>query len=384
MGSVEAAFKASQMGSQYGTPPRVPSRWLEIKGPDHLGSPDEAVPTLGRPKKCLPNTEELSPRPGLIPDTPSTFSRPSLDKNPSDPEALLSKVLENIRSVKPLDPMDVARFLETWDLQPTDIQRLSVHNQRKPVQFRGHWILGEMLYYARRKEWRELIGAFDTYFFRVGIPTNIDEYKSLGRVTVSASSLHKRLFPSAYHTSLVWKAVAEILRGGRPLSMLFEELVEQVTASKTRECARAGPSPAPAPIKMFDAHHFFPFLVAAYQGRKYTHVVAAFGEMSRLGFEPCPEHLGLLAGAHAAMANGREVVRILDRMDAILGEEGTPRSRPTFRDVGLYLPALRRFMERRDTHGASLVRRRILKRGYLEGTRSDVDRMLAKLSKVRR
>lgn len=380
VGLVEEATKAFQMGLQYGIGlPQAPSRWLGkavAKHPGHFGLSEEAIAALERPKTRLPYYKEPSPPPGPTSDIALVLGPLGLDIDPSDPKVPVSKVLEDVYSVKQPHPLDIARFLEICDSQPTAIQLLSAYNQRKPIRYRGQWILGEMLYYAGRKEWREVIGAFDTYFFRAGVPTNIDEYKSRGRVT--ALNVQQRLFPSTYHTSLVWTAVVEILRGARPVSMLFKELVEQATASKTRKYAQVRPSLVSAPTGMFDAGHFTPFLVAAYREQRYKRLIEAFSEMHRLGIEPHVEQLSLLAGAHAGMAEGHKAVRTLDRMEGVLKGEGKNRSHDLSRDVALYIPALRRFMARKDTPGVSLVRWRILGRGYVKGINPDVDRMLAK------
>ncbi|KAF9647649.1 hypothetical protein BDM02DRAFT_3261568 [Thelephora ganbajun] len=385
IGLIEEATKAFQIGLEYGSSlPRVSSRWLGkavTKDLDRFGLSEEAIAALKRPKTRLPYYKEPSRHPGLVSDIPSAFTPLGFDTDPSDPKALLSRVWDNTLSVKPSDPLDVARFLEIFDPQPITIQFLSTRNQRKPVRYRGQWILGEMLYYARRKEWRELIGAFDTYFFQAGVPANIDKYKSRGRVT--ALNVQQRLFPSPYHTSLVWMATVEILQGGRSVSMLFKELVKQAKASKTRKYAEVGPSLVSASTEMFDAGHFSPFLVATYRKRRYKHLVVTFGKMHRLGIEPGAEQLSLLAGAYAGMAQGHEAVRTLERIEDVLKEEDTDRSsRPHHdisRGVALYMPALRGFVSTQDTLGASLVEQRILDHGYVKGTSPYVDRMLVKL-----
>jgi hypothetical protein len=383
VGLVEEAAKAFQIGLQHGPSlPRVPSRWLGkavTKDPDQFELSEEAIAVLKRPKPRLPRYRGPSRRPGLISDIPSALSPLRFDTDPSDPKALLSRVWESTCAVEPPDPLDVARFLEIFDSQSTIIQFLSAYNQRKPARYRGQWILGEMLYYARRKEWRELIGAFDVYFFRAGVPGNIDEHKSRGRVT--ALNVQQRLFPSPYHTSLVWMAVVEVLQGARPVSMLFKEMVEQATAAKTRKYVQVGPSLVSASTRTFDAGHFTPFLVAAYREQRYKQLVAVFGEMSRLGIEPGVEQLSLLAGAYSGRAEGHEAVRILDMIEGTLKEEGTNwSSRPhhVSRIVALYMPALKGFVARNDAPGASLVRRRILGHGYVKGTSPYVDRMLTK------
>ena len=385
VGLTEEATKAFQMGLRYGLSlPHVSSRRLRkavAKYPSNSGLSEETIAVLRCPRPRPSYYKEPSLRPGIISDIPSTLSSLGFDTDPFNPEAVLSRVWECTRAAKPPDPLDVARFLEIFDSRPATMRFLSTYNQRKPIKYRGEWILGEMLYYARRKEWRELIGAFDVYFFRIGVPTNIDEYKSRGRVT--ALSVEQRLFPSPYHTSLVWMAAVEILQGVRPISTLFEEMVEQATASKTRKYPHAVSSLVSASTEMFDAGHFSPFLVAAYRGRRYKRLVAAFAEMSRLGIEPGVEQLSLLAGAHAAMAEGRETVCTLDKMECALRGEGTYKSpRPhhnVSRSVALYMPALKGFLGRKDIPGASLVRRRILGHGYVKGTSPYVDRMVAKL-----
>ena len=377
IGFVEGATRSFQMGLRYGSSfPHVPSRWLEkalSKVPNHFGLSEEIIAVL----------EKSPPLFDLTLDVPSVPSPMGFDTDPSDPKTLLLRVWEDTYSVKSPDALDVAHFLAIFDSDPTTIQVLSAYNQRRPIKYRGQWILGEMLYYARRKEWRELIGAFDAYFFRTGVPRNIDEHKSQG--TATALNVHQRLFPSPYHTSLVWMAAAEIQRGTRPGLMLFQELVEQVTAAETRRRVQMGRSPlAPPPTGMFDAGHFTPFLVAAYRKRRYKRLVTVFGKMYRLGIEPGVGQLSLLAGAYAGMSECREAVRILDVMEGDL-KEGTNRiSRPHHeipRDVALYMPALKGFMARNDTSGACLVRRRILGRGYVRGTSPYVDRMLAKLER---
>jgi len=385
VGLVEEATKAFQMGLQYGRSlPHVPSRWLRkavTKDPDYFGLSEEAIATLRRPKMRLSHYWRPSRRPGLISDIPSALRPLGFDTDPSNPKALLSRVWENTRTVKPPDPLDVARFLEIFDSEPITIQRLSAYNQCKPARYRGQWILGEMLYYARRKEWRELIGAFDKYFLRAGVPGNIDEHKSLGRVTTL--NVQQRLFPSPYHTSLVWMAVVEDLQGSRSVSTLFKEMVKQATAAKTRKYAQVGSSLVSASTEMFDAGHFTPFFVAAYRKGRFKRLVAAFGEMRRLGIEPGLEQLSLLAGAYAAMTEGHEAVRILGRIEGVLKEEDSNRSsrrhHDVSRNVALYIPALKGFIGRKDTPGASLVRQRILGHGYAKGTSPYVDRMLAKL-----
>ena len=384
VGLAEEASKVFRIGLQYGLSlPRVPSRWLRkavAKDYDRLELSQEATAALKRPKVRLSRYRGPSFFPGLIPDAPSDLTPLGSNTDPSGQGALLTRIWGDVRSVKPPDPLDVARFLEIFDSRPTTIQLLAAYNQRKPARYRGQWILGELLYYARRKEWRELIGAFDTYFFRVGVPANIDEHKLQGRVTTPC--VQQRLFPSPYHTSLVWMALVEIFRTARPVATLFRELVEQAEASKTGGRSRVGVLLVPMRAGTFDAGHFSPFFVAAYRQRRWKRLVGEFAEMSRLGIEPRVEQLSLLAGAFAGMARGHEAICTLDKMEDVLKEKGTNRSwRPHGlpEGVALYLPALRRFIDRKDTSGASLVRQRILGGGYMNGADPHVDRVLAKL-----
>ena len=387
-GLTEEATKAFQMGLQYGESlPRVPSRWLGkvVAGDlDQIGLPERAVVALHPPKEHLPSHKGPSRRRGLISEIPSALSPLGFDTDPSDPKALLSRVWENTRTVEPPDPLDIARFLETFDSQPATIQSLSVYNQRKPLRYRGQWILGEMLYYARRKQWRELIGAFDTYFFRIGVPRNIiDEHKSRGVMTIHDHNVQQRLFPSPCHTSLVWMALVEMTQGARSITVLFRKMVEQATVAKTRNYTRVGPSLVSTSTEMFDEGHFTPFLVTAYRAQRYKRVVTAINEMTRLGIQPSPEQLSLLAGAHAVRRETLEAVRTLDRIEEALKDEGINRkSRGHFgvsRTVALYLPALKWFIRKKNIPAASLVRLRILGQGYVRGTSPHLDQMLAKL-----
>lgn len=386
VGLVREAIQALQMGLRYGTSlPRVPSRWLGkaiMQDPDRFGLSDEAIAALMRPKIPLPYYEGPARRDGLKIDIPISDIPPALkplgpDTDPADPRALVSKVVENSRSVKPLHSLEIMRFLDICDSLPPAIQLLSAYNHRKPARHRGQWVLGELLYYAKRKEWRELIGAFDTYFFRVGVPANIDKYKARGRIT--APSVEQRLFPSSYHTSLVWKAVVKILEETDQIPTLFRELVEQARASKTRMRAKTDPWLLPGSTEAFSAHHFAPFLAAMYRKRRYKSLVAAFSEMSRLGIEPRVEELSLLAGAHAGIGKGHEAVHALHKMEGVL-EEGTNESGSSPgdlpKDVSLYIPALKGFVAKEYTPGTRLVRERMLRRRSVKGINRDVDRIL--------
>lgn len=393
IGLIEEAIKALQMGLRYGNTARIPAKLLReavSRAPGHSESYEEALAVL---EPCI--SYSRVPRFGLKAKPPPPFDlklRPSTRLRPkprpsrageSDAKSLLRKLFGDGSSLKEPDPLDVARFFEICDSEPTAVRALSTHNCHKPHQYRKQWVLGEMIYYARRKEWRELIGAFCTYFFWAGVPATIDKYKSRGRVT--ALKVEHRMFPSPFHTSLVWTAAVEILQGARRVSTLFEELVEQVASSKTRKYAQVNPSLVYASTKMFDARHFTPFLIAAYRERRYKLMMSVFNEMPRLGIEPYVEQLSLLAAAHAGSAEGVEAVRILDRIEGILKEEETGEPlRDVSRYTDLHLPPLRRFLERKDTRGASLIRRRIMERGYERGTHPGVDRMLKALEMLSR
>lgn len=378
IGLVKEATQAFRMGLQYGPSlPRVPSSWLMEaihKGPDYFGLSEETIAAIGLPKQHLPLYSEPSPRPGPVPDVPPAPSPLGLNADPHDPEA----------PVKLPHPLEIARFLEIFDSQPTLMRMLSAYIQRKPLKYRAQWVLGEMIYYARRKEWRELIGAFDAYFYRAGVPACLDEYKSQGMAT--ASFVHQRLFPSPYHTSLVWTALVKILRGAGPIRRLFRELMEQVDASKTRNYAQVGPSIVSASREMFDAAHFSPFLVTAYKNRKYKRLVSTFSEMLRLGVEPRAQQLSLLAGTLAATDKRDEAIRVLDRMEDVMKEPGGTRACQVPRNLPWavihYLPALRRFVQTKDALGASLVARRILGGGYVKGSDRNVDLLLAKANSI--
>lgn len=368
MHRVEEAVKAFQMGLRHGPSlPLIPTLWLGAvvsRHPDDDRLPKELISALVRQRLSQKYPQELS--------------HLELSTGPADPQALLSKVMENIASEKPPDPHDVARFLEAADHRLTTTSATYPLSGGETTRYRMQWLLGEMLYYAGRGEWRELIGTFDAYFFRVGVPASIDQYASRGRVT--NPSVHERLFPSPYHTAMVWKAVVQILGWGPPVLTLFEELVEQAATSKTGSYPPVEQSPT---LKMFNAAHFNPFMVTAYRGRKYQALLTIFDEMSRLGIELRVQDLSLLAGAHAGNAQGYEAIHILDRMETLLREEGTSSPRRSLhggsRDAYLYIPALRGFVTKKNIAGASLVRRRILECGYSKGANAAIDYLLAKL-----
>jgi hypothetical protein len=356
-GLIEEAVKAFQIGSQY--------------GPFHLDS------TLRLGKAISKNPDHSALSQEIVAVLKQTCDR---HINPSDPRKILSKVWDNALSLEPPNPHDIARFFEVFSPNRTAIHLLSRFIDIQPFRYRGQWILGQMLYYSRRKEWRELIGAFDAHFFRAGVPADIDA--DISRGSVNGPLTQGRIFPSSAHTALVWKAVVKLRRDG-PLSMLFKELVEQVTASRGGNSARAEQLSVSASPGVFGLAHFTPFLFAADRNRRYTDLVAMCGEMFRLGIKPRARELSLLAGAHAIKAEGLEAIRTLDRMENLMEEERSSLpQRPAHdvsRDVALYIPALRNFLSRKDTAGAHLVRQRILWRGYVKGTNSKVDELLARL-----
>lgn len=271
------------------------------------------------------------------------------------------------------------------------------------------WVFTEMLHHRTRRESIHLLFVFAHYFHLVGVPQKTllslirgtrgrqagKEY--VKRWVVSPCPGTGKLWPSAYHTALVWEAIVA-LSSWKETERLYALLLFLVRKSRRPEPA---PSPEPErqdveadrprvqlPPDTYDAAHFSPF-VSWWARRNSARAGNVLWDMVRLGIDPTVVQWSMVARGYAQHDDSGVALRILDRVE----DDARSRARDGDGDgnsgldldssegvLGAHTNVLRGFVIAGDVAHAREVERRLVERfGYRVGDRPATDASIALL-----
>jgi pentatricopeptide repeat protein len=300
--------------------------------------------------------------------------------------------------------VSLAQFLELY-ISTCDsirgIQLLRRKAHRAGNRYRAHWAMVEMLYYGKRKQWRQLLSTFDDCFYSVGVPDEIHKYKKPPaeqnqRNLRRTRGLQARIFPNITHTCLVWRALVEITDGTPEFDAIYRRLILHVEApgassypsSSSQETIRS--ATLPPPCQAFDAAHFTAFIYSLFRKAKTSQMRAVFSDMYRLGIEPTLPQLALLAGAHAIHSDYDGTLALLDLVDERLhvdrltqAADDTISPEDFQKFLVLYLPSFSGFLYRNHIRGASVIKDRLFKYGYVKGSNELVEANLVWFDRIK-
>jgi len=255
------------------------------------------------------------------------------------------------------------------------------------------WIMAEMLYHYQRKEYEMVIIVFHKHFHLVGVP----EKDILHQLKVSAESrehgarlelpshvispqypMPEKVWPSPYHTALVWNVLAILSAEPLQLEQLYTKLLEFANLSKgQRTSTPSTPSlaPIPPPKQSIDEAHFMPFI------RDFGRLVGpgralrAVNDMANLGIQVNIYHYTALAGAFAREGEVAEAVAILDHLeDGTNAESGAVLPAP---NLATYTNILRGFVHAGCIDAALMMKERLVeKTGYVSGSNPKTEHAL--------
>jgi hypothetical protein len=191
-------------------------------------------------------------------------------------------------------------------------------------------LLAELVHHLRRGQFRHVLWVFDNYFHSVGVP--FEEVKRQlwkreqghppSRITETTFNLTSKVWPTRYHTALVWSALVHLCETEEELFPLYDLLLQQSaqfqksTAGHPHHTSHDGSSmfePVLAPVDRFDPAHFRPFLIAFTLLREDAEFgLRVLDDMQERGIEPNAHILGTAASIQARYGDPALALRMLD------------------------------------------------------------------------
>jgi hypothetical protein len=204
-------------------------------------------------------------------------------------------------------------------------------------------LLAEQLHHHRRGQFRHVLWVFEKFFHVVGVPSeNITRhlwkrehypphlhlhYPRLPvRITKTTFNLPSRLWPTPYHTALIWSALVHLCESEEELFALYDSLLQhsaqcqKTTVGHHHHHHHHHPShgdssfsaPVSSPADKFDAAHFHPFLIAFTQLRDAKFGLRVLDDMQDRGIAPSVQILSMVAALQARHGEPAFALRLLD------------------------------------------------------------------------
>jgi hypothetical protein len=258
------------------------------------------------------------------------------------------------------------------------------------------WAFTQMLHHRSRREPIHLLFVFTQHFHLVGVPRKTllsfirgtrgqqARKEHVKRWMAGPCPMNEKLWPSAYHTALVWEALVT-LSPKTEKERLYALLVSLVRRSKEQELGTDQATLQLSP-DTFDAAHFSPFVSSWARGSPVK-AASVLRDMVQLGVGPSMIQWSMVARGYAQHDDPLVALRILDRLedmergrdDEAWGGEGGSRS-PSNVLLGVHTNVLRGFVIAGDVPHAREVERRLVERlGYQAGDRPATDASIALL-----
>jgi hypothetical protein len=199
-------------------------------------------------------------------------------------------------------------------------------------------LLAELLHHHRRGQFTHVLWVFEKFFHIAGISAaevtrrlwkrdHYPPHKQLNywalppRITESTFNLPSKLWPTAYHTALVWTALVQLCDNEEEVFTLYDQLLQCSAGRSPRDHNSAGGvSGGFSHADRYDAAHFRPFLVANTLLRGAAQGLRVLDDMQDRGIAPSARILGTGAALQARHGNPTMALRMLGVMHETLEE----------------------------------------------------------------
>lgn len=240
-----------------------------------------------------------------------------------------------------------------------------------------------MLHHRSRRDPIHLLIVFSQYFHLVGVPrkTLLSLLRTRGkearkehvkRWVVPPWAMNDKLWPSAYHTALVWEAIV-MLSPKTEKERLYALLLSLVRQSRQPEPGASDRPRVQLPPDAFDAAHFSPFVVT-WARCDPARAARVLRDMAQLGIAPGVIRWSMVARGYAQHDDPALALRILDHLADAQGEGTSDEV------LGAHTNVLRGCVVAGDVRYAREVERRLVVRfGYRVGDRPATDACLTLL-----
>ena len=323
---------------------------LEADGLDDLAADLRAYPCYGsldvaKSRLVVVDFSNLTPIPPIS-------RKQSMVVNHAIALAILKR---SSRTGLPAYAVDIVPY---FDIYKTDLRGGLVENKLRSSAYRisttavAAVLLAELLHHHRRGQFRHVLWVFEKFFHVVGVSSEditrrlwkrkdyprhlqIHNGKIPLRIKTTTFNLPSRLWPTPYHTALVWSALVHLCESEEELFTLYESLLQHSAQfQKTTvghhhhhhpshgNSSSSSSSIIPAPKDRFDAAHFYPFLVAFTQLRDAKYGLRVLDDMQDRGIAPSAEILSMAAALQARHGEPAFALRLLDIIRELIDRDG--------------------------------------------------------------
>ncbi|KAG2128711.1 hypothetical protein DEU56DRAFT_818698 [Suillus clintonianus] len=274
------------------------------------------------------------------------------------------------------------------------------------------WVMAEMLYHRSRNEPQLTLVVFAYHFHMIGVPrrTILKVMRLISKRRASLSQrtslpkhmlnhqydISEKLWPTPYHTALVWEALVWSTQE-RDHERMYKYLLAIADSSTSQTPisepgSKFAPSLLQLPKRAVDAAHFSPFIKLHAKRGRPEQAAGVLGDMVKFGLRPGVVQWSIVARGFAEYGDPAVAVSIIERLeedDVSQVQAGTSVDQadraPPILDIGLYTNVLRGFVLARRLEHAQDMERRIRQRfEYVDGELRATDDALHLLRNLER
>ncbi|KAG2363521.1 hypothetical protein BDR07DRAFT_918435 [Suillus spraguei] len=274
------------------------------------------------------------------------------------------------------------------------------------------WVMAEMLYHRSRNEPQLVLVVFAYHFHMIGVPrrtilkimrliskrrAQLSQRTSLPKHMLNRQyDISEKLWPTPYHTALVWEALV----WSTPESdhdRMYKYLLAIADSSASQKPisdpdSKFAPSLLQLPRRTVDAAHFSPFVKLHAKRGRPERAAGVLKDMVRFGLSPGVVQWSIVARGFAEYGDPAVAVSIIERLEehdgsrVRAGVSGDHADRtPSILDIGLYTNVLRGFVLARRLEHAQDTEQRIRQRfEYVDGELRATDDALRLLRNLER
>ncbi|KAG2067840.1 hypothetical protein BDR04DRAFT_1057530 [Suillus decipiens] len=274
------------------------------------------------------------------------------------------------------------------------------------------WVMAEMLYHRSRSEPRLVLVVFAYHFHMIGVPrrtilkimrliskrrAHLSQRASLPKHMLNRQyDISEKLWPTPYHTALVWEALvwstpeSDQERMYKYLLAIADSSASQKPISDPD--SKFAPSLLQLPRRTVDAAHFSPFVKLHAKRGRPERAAGVLKDMVRFGLSPGVVQWSIVARGFAEYGDPAVAVSIIERLEehdvsqvraGVSGDHADQT--PSILDIGLYTNVLRGFVLARRLEHAQDMEQRIRQRfEYVDGELRATDDALRLLRNLER
>jgi hypothetical protein len=285
----------------------------------------------------------------LVVNIPSLASIPpiSRERNILVNQAIALAMLKRCsRSGVPVYASDLEPYFDIYKNHPRAANILRSRAYQLSPTAASAVLLAEQLHYHRRGQFRHVLWVFENFFHLVGVPSKdftrqLWERKDYPphlhthpshippRITETTYNFPSKIWPTPYHTALVWSALVHLSQTEEEIFALYDSLLQhsaqfqETTVDHHHHPSHGSsngriPAPVPAPADRFHGAHFHTFLIAFTHLRDAKYGLRVLDDMQDRGIAPSAQILSIAAALQARDGEPALALRMLDVVRELL------------------------------------------------------------------